>query len=195
MLLEPIMKLEITTPEENLGDFISDLQQRRAMITHTQPPRPQRGDRSRGATGQPVRLFQRHAGAEPGPGHGHDGTRRLWPGPARCDAMVHVRIGKPRHCDLVGFFGAVKLARMVKLCSFRPVLARSALLSQLAAGEVMGKQMRDGRGTGVSGVCRSRNSRSGPLTPPEKRFNIRGLPIYRNGQFKHITGLPHRGFV
>lgn len=36
VLLEPIMKLDITTPEENLGDFISDLQQRRAIITHTQ---------------------------------------------------------------------------------------------------------------------------------------------------------------
>ncbi len=36
VLLEPIMKLQITTPEENLGDFISDLQQRRAVITHTQ---------------------------------------------------------------------------------------------------------------------------------------------------------------
>ena len=35
MLLEPIMKLQITTPEEHLGDFISDLQQRRAVITHT----------------------------------------------------------------------------------------------------------------------------------------------------------------
>ena len=36
VLLEPIMKLNITSPEENLGDFISDLQQRRAIITHTQ---------------------------------------------------------------------------------------------------------------------------------------------------------------
>jgi elongation factor G len=35
VLLEPIMKLQITTPEDNLGDFISDLQQRRAVITHT----------------------------------------------------------------------------------------------------------------------------------------------------------------
>ncbi|MHB8903235.1 MAG: elongation factor G, partial [Thermoguttaceae bacterium] len=26
---------EITTPEENLGDFVSDLQQRRAVITRT----------------------------------------------------------------------------------------------------------------------------------------------------------------
>jgi elongation factor G len=36
VLLEPIMKLEITVPEENLGDFISDLQQRRGLINRTQ---------------------------------------------------------------------------------------------------------------------------------------------------------------
>ena len=35
VLLEPIMKVEIITPEENLGDFIADLQQRRAVITQT----------------------------------------------------------------------------------------------------------------------------------------------------------------
>ncbi|MBI3837302.1 MAG: elongation factor G [Planctomycetia bacterium] len=36
VLLEPIMELQITMPEDNLGDFISDLQQRRATITRTQ---------------------------------------------------------------------------------------------------------------------------------------------------------------
>ncbi|MEX2560140.1 MAG: GTP-binding protein, partial [Pirellulales bacterium] len=36
VLLEPIMKLDITTPEEHLGDIVADLQQRRAVITHTQ---------------------------------------------------------------------------------------------------------------------------------------------------------------
>jgi elongation factor G len=30
------MRLEVTVPEENLGDIISDLQQRRAIITRTQ---------------------------------------------------------------------------------------------------------------------------------------------------------------
>ncbi|MEX2188009.1 MAG: elongation factor G [Pirellulales bacterium] len=35
-LLEPIMKLEIVTPDEHLGEFVSDLQQRRATITHTE---------------------------------------------------------------------------------------------------------------------------------------------------------------
>ena len=35
LLLEPIMQMEITTPEENLGDIAADLQQRRAVITET----------------------------------------------------------------------------------------------------------------------------------------------------------------
>ena len=35
VLLEPIMKLNINTPEEHLGDFVGDLQQRRAIINHT----------------------------------------------------------------------------------------------------------------------------------------------------------------
>jgi elongation factor G len=36
VLLEPIMRVEVTVPEENLGDIVSDLQQRRAIITRTQ---------------------------------------------------------------------------------------------------------------------------------------------------------------
>jgi elongation factor G len=36
VLLEPIMKLDITTPEEYLGDFVGDLQQRRALIHKTE---------------------------------------------------------------------------------------------------------------------------------------------------------------
>jgi elongation factor G len=36
VLLEPIMRLEITVPEDNLGDIVADLQQRRAVITRTQ---------------------------------------------------------------------------------------------------------------------------------------------------------------
>jgi elongation factor G len=35
MLLEPIMKLDIVTPEDYLGDFVGDLQQRRATIART----------------------------------------------------------------------------------------------------------------------------------------------------------------
>ncbi|MGO9111625.1 MAG: elongation factor G [Thermoguttaceae bacterium] len=36
VLLEPIMNIEVTVPDENLGDIVSDLQQRRAIITRTQ---------------------------------------------------------------------------------------------------------------------------------------------------------------
>ncbi len=35
VLLEPIMRLDITTPEEYMGDFVGDLQQRRAIIANT----------------------------------------------------------------------------------------------------------------------------------------------------------------
>ncbi|MDZ4819733.1 MAG: elongation factor G [Planctomycetota bacterium] len=35
-LLEPIMKVEVTTPADHLGDVINDLQQRRAIITNQQ---------------------------------------------------------------------------------------------------------------------------------------------------------------
>ncbi len=42
VLLEPIMKLEISTPDDFLGDFVADLQQRRAQITKTET----RGDRT-----------------------------------------------------------------------------------------------------------------------------------------------------
>jgi elongation factor G len=36
VLLEPIMSVEVTTPDDHLGDVINDLQQRRAIITSTQ---------------------------------------------------------------------------------------------------------------------------------------------------------------
>jgi elongation factor G len=36
VLLEPIMKLDIVTPEDYLGDFVGDLQQRRATIVKTE---------------------------------------------------------------------------------------------------------------------------------------------------------------
>lgn len=34
-ILEPVMKVEISTPEEHMGDFVSDINQRRGIITHT----------------------------------------------------------------------------------------------------------------------------------------------------------------
>ena len=37
VLLEPIMRLEISTPPDHVGDLVSDLQQRRAIIHETEP--------------------------------------------------------------------------------------------------------------------------------------------------------------
>ena len=36
VLLEPVMKVEVSVPEEHMGDVINDLQQRRAIITNTE---------------------------------------------------------------------------------------------------------------------------------------------------------------
>ena len=36
VLLEPVMRIEVSVPEEHLGDVINDLQQRRAIITATE---------------------------------------------------------------------------------------------------------------------------------------------------------------
>ena len=36
VLLEPIMKLEITTPESHMGDLVGDLQQRRGIVSNTE---------------------------------------------------------------------------------------------------------------------------------------------------------------
>ena len=36
VLLEPVMKVEVSMPEEHMGDVINDLQQRRAIITNTE---------------------------------------------------------------------------------------------------------------------------------------------------------------
>jgi len=35
VLLEPIMKLEISTPDEYVGNIVSDLQQRNGLVTNT----------------------------------------------------------------------------------------------------------------------------------------------------------------
>ena len=36
VLLEPIMKLDIVTPEEHMGDFVGDIQQRRGIVAQTE---------------------------------------------------------------------------------------------------------------------------------------------------------------
>jgi len=61
VLLEPIMKLEVSTPDEHVGDLVSDLQT--AAGYHSQHRVARHGHRAacRSAASQPVRLLQRDA--------------------------------------------------------------------------------------------------------------------------------------
>ena len=76
------MRLEVTTPEENLGDIVSDLQQRRAIITGTHV----RGRTTVIDAQAPLaNLFgysNAMRGSEPGPGDVYDGAVQLRPRPA-----------------------------------------------------------------------------------------------------------------
>ena len=65
VLLEPIMRLEINTPDEHVGDLVSDLQQRRAIIHQNRVSRHQHRAPRRSTAGKPVRLLQRDAQPEP----------------------------------------------------------------------------------------------------------------------------------
>ena len=92
VLLEPIMRLEITTPEEYFGDFVSDLQQRRGTITQTH----QRGNKTVIEAHAPLANLFGYSSAmrepEPGPRHLHHGARRLRPRPAGSAAVADVAV-------------------------------------------------------------------------------------------------------
>ena len=60
-LLEPIMKVEVLTPDEYMGDVIGDLNSRRGQIQGTEHPRQRPGGDGLRAAGQHVRLYQHPA--------------------------------------------------------------------------------------------------------------------------------------
>ena len=80
-LLEPIMRLEVTTPEDHLGDVINDLQQRRAIINSTETAaasrcsKPKRPSRPCSATPRAVRSLSQ------GRARLLDGTAEYGPAP------------------------------------------------------------------------------------------------------------------
>ena len=81
VLLEPVMAVEVVTPEENMGDVIGDLSSRRGKVEGMEqrgidPGRP--GSRP---PGRHVRLRYRPAFADPGSGHVHDAVQRVPRGP------------------------------------------------------------------------------------------------------------------
>ena len=67
VLLEPIMKLEVVTPEDYLGNITADLSSRRRADRQDVHPRQIDGHRGARTAGEDVRLLDRRAEPEPGP--------------------------------------------------------------------------------------------------------------------------------
>ncbi len=76
-LLEPIMKVEVVTPRDYMGDVIGDLNSRRGQHHRPGSARQCRGDQRDGAARQYVRLRQHPALDEPGARAVHDAFRSL----------------------------------------------------------------------------------------------------------------------
>jgi translation elongation factor EF-G len=77
VLLEPIMKVEVVTPEENMGDVMGDLNSRRGMIQGMEDAPVRQDHPRRGAAGVDVRLCDRSAFRDPGAGDLQHGVRQI----------------------------------------------------------------------------------------------------------------------
>ncbi len=85
ILLEPMMAVEVETPEEYMGNVIGDLSSRRGMVQGTEDiPGRRQGRPRRGAARRDVRLLHQPALAVAGPGDLHDGVQALRRSPAHC---------------------------------------------------------------------------------------------------------------
>ena len=82
VLLEPIMAVEVVTPEEYMGDVIGDLNSRRGRIEGMEANGNDAGDPAQVPLVGDVRLLDRPPVADPGPRHVHDAVRLL-PGGVR----------------------------------------------------------------------------------------------------------------
>ena len=73
VILEPIMKVEVVTPEDYMGDVIGDLNRRRGQIQGMEDTPAGQDRHGRSAAGGDVRLRDHRALDEPGSRHVHDG--------------------------------------------------------------------------------------------------------------------------
>ena len=96
ILLEPMMSVEVTTPEEYLGDVMGNLNSRRGRIESMEPGRQRAGRQGSGAALGDVRLRDRPALDVAGPGGLHDAVRAVRRGPAldRHARLLHVAEGR-----------------------------------------------------------------------------------------------------
>ena len=81
-LLEPIMKVEVVTPEDYVGGIIGDLTSRRGQVRGQETRGNAVGDQRHGAARQYVRLREQPPLDEPGPRAVHHAVRSLCAGAA-----------------------------------------------------------------------------------------------------------------
>ena len=101
VLLEPIMRVEVVTPEEYSGDVIGDLNRRRGQITGMDDGAVGQGHHRRRAAVGDVRLRDDRALDEPGPRDLHDGVLQV-----RRSAAEHRR---RHHQEVIGLGKKVKV--------------------------------------------------------------------------------------
>ena len=77
MLLEPMMAVEVVTPEDYLGDVMGNLNSRRGRVEHLEPVGNAQSDQGDGPARRDVRLRDRRALDDAGPGDVHDAVRPL----------------------------------------------------------------------------------------------------------------------
>ena len=80
-LLEPIMKVEVVTPEDYVGNVIGDLNSRRGQIQGQEIARHRRRRQRHGAARQHVQIRRQSAFDVAGPRPVHDAVRPLRTGP------------------------------------------------------------------------------------------------------------------
>ena len=83
VLLEPMMKVEIVTPEDYLGDVMGDVSRRRGILQGQDDSPSRQGHQRDGAAGRDVRLRDQPALDVAGPRDLHDGIRPLRRGAER----------------------------------------------------------------------------------------------------------------
>ena len=98
VLLEPIMKVEVVTPEDFLGDIIGDLHRRRGQVQGTGRLALGQDRARRSAAGRDVRLCHLHAFRDPGSRHVFHGVREVHGDPGQRGRSGHQEsILSPNH--------------------------------------------------------------------------------------------------
>ena len=97
VLLEPVFAVEVVTPEEFMGDVIGDLNRRRGRVEGMEPRGNAQVVKAHVPLSRDVRLRDRPALDDPGPGHLHDAVRPVRRGPDRTSrsASIEARTGEP----------------------------------------------------------------------------------------------------